>query len=315
MKKNVLTASALGILAVLGLAACSPASETGGSPSPSASASADTSAADAAALETITWEDVDGVPSLTFDTPFTVGNVATRAINAGDGDTIEAGQNVALDYVVYAGADASQIYSTYDSGVPEVVSLVEGQVVADLYDALVGQQVGADLLYVYPDDSTEDGTAVIMAVTVASAVTPLEKAEGTAVEPAAGLPAVTLDETGTPSIDFAGAGDMPTELVVQPLIEGEGAEVAEGDQVTVHYTGWLWDGEQFDSSWDRGAAASFTLASGSLIDGWVQGLAGQTVGSQVLLVVPPELAYGEEESDSIPANSTLVFVVDILAAN
>jgi len=315
MKKNVLTASALGILAVLGLAACSPASETGGSPSPSASASADTSAADAAALETITWEDVDGVPSLTFDTPFTVGNVATRAINAGDGDTIEAGQNVALDYVVYAGADASQIYSTYDSGVPEVVSLVEGQVVADLYDALVGQQVGADLLYVYPDDSTEDGTAVIMAVTVASAVTPLEKAEGTAVEPAAGLPAVTLDETGKPSIDFADAGDMPTELVVQPLIEGEGAEVAEGDQVTVHYTGWLWDGEQFDSSWDRGAAASFTLSSGSLIDGWVQGLAGQTVGSQVLLVVPPELAYGEEESDSIPANSTLVFVVDILAAN
>ena len=315
MKKNVLTASALGILAVLGLAACSPASETGGSPSPSASASADTSAADAAALETITWEDVDGVPSLTFDTPFTVGNVATRAINPGDGDTIEAGQNVALDYVVYAGADASQIYSTYDSGVPEVVSLVEGQVVADLYDALVGQQVGADLLYVYPDDSTEDGTAVIMAVTVASAVTPLEKAEGTAVEPAAGLPAVTLDETGKPSIDFADAGDMPTELVVQPLIEGEGAEVAEGDQVTVHYTGWLWDGEQFDSSWDRGAAASFTLSSGSLIDGWVQGLAGQTVGSQVLLVVPPELAYGEEERDSIPANSTLVFVIDILAAN
>ena len=79
-----------------------------------------------------------------------------------------------------------------------------------------------------------------------------------------------------------------------------------------HYTGWLLDGTQFDSSWDRGASSSFSLDE--VITGWKQGLAGHAVGSQVLLVVPPDLGYGDKDSGKIPANSTLVFVVDILAA-
>ncbi|WP_062465921.1 FKBP-type peptidyl-prolyl cis-trans isomerase [Demequina maris] len=317
MKKNALTAVVLGSIAVLGLAACSPASESDASPSASAStdAVAVDPAADAAALETIEWTDEDGVPTLAFDTPLTVTDIATRHIADGDGEVIEEGQNVTLDYVVYSGTDASQIYSTFEAGTPEVVTMADGQVVEDLYDALIGQQVGADLLYVYPDTSSEDGAAVVMAVTASSAVTPLERAEGTAVKPAKNLPTVTLDDDGKPSIDFSDAGKKPEELVVQPLIEGDGQEIAEGDQITVHYTGWIWNGDQFDSSWDRGAATSFTLASGSLIDGWVKGLAGQKVGSQVLLVIPPDLAYGDQESDTIPADSTLVFVVDILAAS
>ena len=100
-----------------------------------------------------------------------------------------------------------------------------------------------------------------------------------------------------------------------PRSQGDGPAVEEGDTVTVHYTGWLWDGTQFDSSWDKGSPATFTLADGQLIDGWVQGLAGQTVGSQVLLVIPPELGYGADGNDTIPGGSTLVFVVDILAAS
>jgi FKBP-type peptidyl-prolyl cis-trans isomerase len=103
-------------------------------------------------------------------------------------------------------------------------------------------------------------------------------------------------------------------LVAQPLIKGDGIVVAEGQTVIVHYTGWLWDGAMFDSSWNRGSPATITLETGQLIDGWVQGLVGQTVGSQVLLIVPPELAYGDTTQGSIPAGSTLVFVVDILAA-
>ncbi|WP_062521537.1 FKBP-type peptidyl-prolyl cis-trans isomerase [Demequina silvatica] len=316
MKKNALTAVVLGSIAVLGLAACSPASESDASPSASASAAtAVDPAADAAALESIEWADKDGVPALTFDSPLVVTDVATRHIADGDGAEIEDGQNVTLDYIVYSGADASQLYSTYDAGTPEVVTMTDGQVVADLYDALVGQNVGTQILYAYPDTSSEDGSAVIMAVTATSAVTPLERAEGTSVKPEDGLPTVTLDADGKPSVDFSDAGKKPSEMVVQPLIEGTGDTVEEGDQITVHYTGWLWKGDQFDSSWDRGASTSFTLSSGSLIDGWVEGLVGQTVGSQVLLVIPPDLGYGDQESDTIPANSTLVFVVDILAAS
>ncbi|WP_062389432.1 FKBP-type peptidyl-prolyl cis-trans isomerase [Demequina iriomotensis] len=310
MKKNVLAAFALGSIAVLGLAACSPASESDASPS--ASAAADTSAADAAALETIEWTETDGVPELAFDTPFTVGDFTTRLVNEGDGEVIEDGQNVTLDYVVYSGTDATSLYSTYDASAPEVVSMVEGQVVDDLYSLLVGQPVGTDFLYAYPDTSTDDGSAVVMAVTATSASTPLERAEGTEVDPAKGLPKVTLDDTGAPSVDFSDADKKPEELVSQTLIEGDGAEVAEGDQVTVHYTGWVWDGDSFDSSWERGASAMFSLSADSLIQGWVDGLAGHTVGSQVLLVIPPDLGYGDQDTDAIPANSTLVFVVDIL---
>jgi peptidylprolyl isomerase len=118
--------------------------------------------------------------------------------------------------------------------------------------------------------------------------------------------------TDKPEIDFI-EGPPPTELQITDLIVGDGPEAVTGGLVDVHYVGVEFDtGEQFDSSWDRGEPSSFSL--GQVIEGWSQGLAGQTVGSQVLLVVPPALGYGEEEKDSIPPNSTLVFVVDILDA-
>jgi peptidylprolyl isomerase len=105
--------------------------------------------------------------------------------------------------------------------------------------------------------------------------------------------------------------------VVQPLIEGTGAAVEEGQSVVVKYTGWLTDGTQFDSSWDREApddVLTFQAGVGGVIQGWDDGIVGQKVGSRVLLVVPSDLGYGEDGSGSIPANATLIFVVDILAA-
>ena len=89
--------------------------------------------------------------------------------------------------------------------------------------------------------------------------------------------------------------------------------------MVVKYTGWLTNGKQFDSSWDRDSTIDADLFSDSsgqhqVIEGWQKGLVGQTVGSQVLLVIPPDQAYGDKEQGSIPANSTLVFVIDILAA-
>lgn len=127
------------------------------------------------------------------------------------------------------------------------------------------------------------------------------------------LPQITRDANGAPAVDFADAV-MPEGLVVEVLEAGDGAAVVAGQSITVHYTGWLWDGAQFDSSWDRGAPISFGIARGSLIDGWVDGLVGQPVGSKVLLVVPPEAGYGQRSMGPIPGGSTLVFVVDILDA-
>ncbi|WP_084106513.1 FKBP-type peptidyl-prolyl cis-trans isomerase [Demequina sp. NBRC 110056] len=127
------------------------------------------------------------------------------------------------------------------------------------------------------------------------------------------LPQITRDASGAPSVDFAGA-ERPDGLVAEVLEAGDGAAVVEGQQITVHYTGWLWDGAKFDSSWDRGDTITFGIARGSLIEGWVDGLVGQPVGSKVLLVVPPEKGYGHRSMGPIPGGSTLVFAVDIVDA-
>ncbi len=103
----------------------------------------------------------------------------------------------------------------------------------------------------------------------------------------------------------------------QVLIKGTGPVVAAGQTITVHYTGVIWaSGKQFDSSWDRGQPIDFQIGVGKVIAGWDEGLVGQTVGSQVLLVIPPDKGYGSagQSSAGISGTDTLVFVVDILDA-
>lgn len=128
--------------------------------------------------------------------------------------------------------------------------------------------------------------------------------------PASGVE-VSTDTTTAPEITLPDS-DPPSELVVETVVEGDGDEVMARDLLLADYTGLLFDGgEEFDSSWSRGQPSAFGIGTGAVIQGWDEGLVGQQVGDRVLLVIPPELAYGEEESEAIPANSTLVFVVDI----
>lgn len=307
MKKKFAAAFAATTLGAIALVGCSSATPDA-SPSPSAAAGS--------LLSSVEWtEDSAGVPTVSFEQPFAVTESSAELVQDGDGAAIEDGQIISLAYTITNGSDGEVVYSTYDAGQPEAVPFNATSMDPVLIEVLTGAHVGADFLYTVVDPSSDPAETVIMAVTVVDAVTALAKAEGEAVAPVAGLPVVTLDSTGKPSVEIPET-DPPKDLVVQPTIKGAGDVVEEGDSVTVHYTGWVWDGgTQFDSSWDKGAPATFTLADGQLIDGWVQGLAGQTVGSQVLLVIPPELGYGDEGSgETIPGGSTLVFVVDILAA-
>lgn len=101
-------------------------------------------------------------------------------------------------------------------------------------------------------------------------------------------------------------------LHVQDLEEGDGVRADSGDVVTVHYTGWLPNGTQFDSSRDRGEPFQVALGYGRVIAGWDQGIVGMRVGGRRLLVIPPGLAYGTSRRGPIPANSTLVFDVELL---
>jgi FKBP-type peptidyl-prolyl cis-trans isomerase len=105
-----------------------------------------------------------------------------------------------------------------------------------------------------------------------------------------------------------------TELQIEELKAGSGAEAKAGHSVTVHYVGTLTNGKKFDSSRDRGEGFTFKLGAGQVIKGWDQGVAGMQVGSIRKLTIPPALGYGERGYPPvIPASATLVFEVELLS--
>lgn len=99
------------------------------------------------------------------------------------------------------------------------------------------------------------------------------------------------------------------------LAPGTGPEATSGQNVTVHYTGWLTNGTKFDSSRDRGSPFSFRLGAGQVIKGWDQGVAGMKVGGRRRLEIPPELGYGARGVGPIPGGATLVFAVELLGVS
>ena len=102
-------------------------------------------------------------------------------------------------------------------------------------------------------------------------------------------------------------------LVIDDVVVGQGAEAAAGQQVFVHYTGWLTNGTKFDSSKDRGQPFDFPLGMRHVIAGWDEGVQGMKVGGTRKLTIPPQLGYGARGAGGvIPPNATLVFEVDLL---
>lgn len=116
-----------------------------------------------------------------------------------------------------------------------------------------------------------------------------------------------------PEIDFPGEVP-PTELVIEDIVEGDGAEATPGSQISTHYVGVAWStGEQFDASWDRGSPLDFPIGVGTVIQGWDQGIPGMRVGGRRKLIIPPHLGYGDRGAGSaIAPGETLIFVVDLL---
>ena len=102
-------------------------------------------------------------------------------------------------------------------------------------------------------------------------------------------------------------------LQYEDLVEGAGAAAENGQQVLVHYTGWLSDGQKFDSSLDRDQPFGFELGRGMVIRGWDEGVCGMQVGGRRRLTIPPQLGYGAQGAGGvIPPNATLVFEVELL---
>lgn len=101
-------------------------------------------------------------------------------------------------------------------------------------------------------------------------------------------------------------------MVIDDVKIGTGETVKEGDTVAVHYVGTLQSGEEFDNSKKRGAPFEFKVGAGMVIKGWDEGLLGMQVGGQRMLIIPPEMAYGDQGIGPIPGGATLVFAIELV---
>jgi peptidylprolyl isomerase len=272
--------------------------------------------------------DVGQKPTVAVTGPVAVKTTTREVVSAGTGEKAAKGNKVTFDYVIVNGRTGDELETSF--GV-QPVSLVldEAQAQPVIVENLVGTPVGSRVVIAIapkegfaksassnPASPVKKNDTLLFVVDLASASTPLTRATGAPVAPVEGLPTVKLAKSGKPKLTVP-QGDPPAALVAQPLITGAGTVVQAGQTLTVHYRGVIWDsGKTFDSSWSRKQPAEFPIGNGSVIAGWDEGLVGQTVGSQVLLVIPPDKGYGSDGAADagIEGTDTLVFVVDILDA-
>lgn len=262
---------------------------------------------------------------VSFPEPLTAETTERTEVEEGEGDPAAEGSSLTVDILGFNGTsgDAIEALTAQDQPIQLQEGIVPG-LVAALQCSTAGSRVAA---VIPPDDFASDGReqlgladddAIVLVIDVAEVsepVEPLERADGEDQPLPDGFPAVGVElaEDGAPTITVP-EGDAPAELQIADLKVGDGPEVADGDNVTVHYTGVVWaTGEVFDSSWERGEPASFP--TDGVVSGFRQALVGHTVGSQVVAVIPPAEGYGEQGSPQagIGPTDTLVFVVDILA--
>jgi FKBP-type peptidyl-prolyl cis-trans isomerase len=274
----------------------------------------------------VTGDDPAVTPKVTITAPpVNVNSTAVKVLKEGTGEESAGGSKVTVRQALFLGKDGKQLQSDFESKETPSFILQGSDTIPGLITALTGVKAGSRILFAIPPTEAfgsngraaagigaSDDLVVVADILAVGKV--LQQAEGTPVAPVEGQPTVAFDPASGPTITVPKTA-APTALVVQNLVDGNGAEVKSGQTITVHYTGALWsDGSVFDSSWTRKSPATFDIGTGNVIPGWDKGLVGKKVGSRVLLVVPPADGYGDKVQAKIPANSTLVFVVDILDA-
>lgn len=229
------------------------------------------------------------------------------------------GARVTVQYVGYDYKTGRKFASSWDKGRPVTFTLGAGEVIPAWEEALDGMEVGDRRVVAtppslakgsYPPDIPPGKAVAFILELLPGSSAP--KAESASVA----KPLKELGEQGKlkkPKVVLPGA-PPPKKLVIKDLRSGTGPEARAGDEVVFHYVEVDYEtGEEFDSSWDRGRPFSFTLGSHQLIRGWEEGLQGMRVGGRRELIAPPRWAFESGGVGNVPPDTTLVFVVDLLA--
>jgi FKBP-type peptidyl-prolyl cis-trans isomerase len=309
------------VLAALAAAGCSSSSSSS-TPPPAPSA---------ATNQSVTVSGAFGVsPKVVVPAAAPGANLYTKTVIKGVGKPLTAKESLVGNFVLYdwSGKTHKLVGSTFTSG--QGPTLFSGQMLPGLTTALEGQPVGSRVVAVIPPNKgygpqgnsqigVKGTDTLVFVIDMISSVANTAAASGTTVSSGGGSLATVTQPVGKPASIKIPAANPPKALTVTTLIKGTGAKVAKGDYIVVQYTGAVWKKgatpKPFDSSWSRSAPFAFSVGGGQTIKGWDQGLVGPTVGSRVMLTIPPALAYPQGAPQAgIKATDSLVFVVDILGA-
>nr|WP_240974080.1 FKBP-type peptidyl-prolyl cis-trans isomerase [Nonomuraea sp. FMUSA5-5] len=307
---------------ILSAAACGSEGATTGATTSTATSTATGTAAAAPSGVKVTGN-VGAKPTVTFPAGSPATKSSYEVIQPGTGTGVKSGDRVIVNLTVYNwdGKGNAVQGSSYDTKAPETIAVNE-QLPQVLQEGFTKVKHGGRLLAVLANDSAVQQQATTPAEPTKVFVFDVVGTQPAALKAASGketgesIKGVTVTNPGgekAPTLSTKTGEKPPKELVVKTVIQGTGAKAKASQTLVVHYTGKIWGtDQQFDSSWERGQPAEFPLAQ--VIQGWQKGLAGVPVGSRVVMSIPPDLGYGSQEQQGIPANSTLVFVVDVLGA-
>ncbi|MGW4379893.1 FKBP-type peptidyl-prolyl cis-trans isomerase [Kitasatospora sp. NPDC004531] len=281
----------------------------------------------AKALPTVTGE-FGSKANITVPQEQPDGTFVVKELSAGSGPKVEKGNWVSIDYTALDWNTGKEIPGSYGekAGKPQLFQADSGKLIPALDKAVAGHKAGSRVLVVAPPAAAfgSQGNSqlgigatdsLVFVLDIRQATAPDTVLTGEMIPPPADMPKVK--DNGKKPFDITPVPGVPdpTDLKSHVLIQGKGRKIEAGEKVVVQYTGALYkDGKKFDSSLDRNQAYTFATGAGGVIEGWDKGVVGQTIGSRIELVIPASLAYKDQASGSIPPNSTLVFVIDILDA-
>lgn len=324
--RKIIAVSA-GIAVILGLSACASGTSTNAAGTTTGDCVASAATGDAVSAVTVSG-DFNQKPTVTFATPLRANDTQRVVLKKGDGGVIADGATVNINFSAYDGTTGKNLAdSPYDGAtyltVKNLLSTdpAQGAALPGIVKAIQCLPIGSRVVAVtsaadaFGDTGNASlgvaaNTSLVLVADVVS-VTPT-RAWGSDQPAPDGFPSVVLDPaTGQPGVTMP-KDAPPTQTKIAVLKKGDGDVVADGADVEVQYSGYIWaTGEQFDSSWAKGPT---TFNVNQVIKGFHDALVGQTVGSQVAVIIPPDQGYGANppSGSGIQPTSTLFFVVDIL---
>jgi FKBP-type peptidyl-prolyl cis-trans isomerase len=319
--RRFLALLAIPLLACVVLAGC-------GSSKPAASASSSASSSSAANSAVSATGSFGKTPNVTIPKAKAGSTLAVKTVIQGTGTTLTKSDAMAANFVLYFwdGTSSSLKANTFTSN----PTMIGGSMLPGLETALIGQKVGSRVLAVIPpaqgygtSGDSQLGitgtTTLVFVIDVLKAYSATAGATGSQESNGGGdLPTVSAKAGSAPTLTFS-SSSPPSGLVTKTLVKGSGPKIVKGEYVIAQYVGYIWRTKKtFGSSWSSGTPFGFVVGASpeQVIPGWDKALVGQTVGSRVLLSIPPAEGYGSagQSQAGIKGTDSLVFVIDIVDA-